>query len=90
MPAMINDPEAVQRFRNELVELVDRLEEQLRRTDAAMEDVAAQWKDEQFRKYHREFINDRDIFPPLCKDIQEFESGPLYNLQRILERYENL
>ena len=90
MPAMINDPEAIQKFRNELLELVDGLQEQLKRTDAAMEEVAASWKDEQFKKYHREFTKDRDIFPPLCKDIEEFEAGPLYQLQTILEEYNNL
>lgn len=89
MPAMINDPEAVQKFRNELRELVDQLQDQLKRTDSAMEEVAESWKDEQFKKYHREFTKDRDIFPPLCKDIEEFESGPLYNLQSILEEYGN-
>lgn len=90
MPAMINDPEAVQKFRNELLELVDHLQDQLKRTDAAMEEVATQWKDEQFRKYHREFNKDREIFTPLCKDIEEFESGPLANIQRILEKYRDL
>lgn len=87
---MINDPEAIQRFRYELLDLVDKLQEQLRRTDAAMDEVTGSWKDEQFKKYHREFSRDRDIFPPLCKDIEEFESGPLAQLQSILETYNDL
>lgn len=90
MPGMINDPEAIQRFRYELLDLVDKLQEQLRRTDAAMDEVACSWKDEQFKKYHREFSQDRDIFHPLCKDIEEFESGPLAELQSILETYNDL
>lgn len=90
MSAMINDPEAIQKFRNQLLELVEELQQQLRRTDAAMEEVAQVWKDEQFQKYYREFTKDRDIFPPLCKDIEEFESGPLYQLQSILETYRDL
>lgn len=90
MPGMINDPEAVRQFRYELLELVDKLQEQLKRTDAAMDEVAASWKDEQFKKYHREFSKDRDTFPPLCKDIEEFESGPLAELQSILEEYGDL
>lgn len=90
MPGMINDPEAVRQFRYELLELVDKLQEQLKRTDAAMDEVAASWKDEQFKKYHREFSKDRDTFPSLCKDIEEFESGPLAELQSILEEYGDL
>jgi len=87
---MINDPEAIQRFRYELLDIVDKLQEQLRRTDAAMDEVARSWKDEQFKKYHHEFSHDRDIFQPLCKDMEEFESGPLAELQSILETYNDL
>ena len=90
MSAMINDPEAVQKFRNQLLQLVENLQEQLKRTDAAMEEVAKSWKDQQFQKYYSEFIKDRDIFPPLCKDIEAFEEGPLRELQTILKDYGDL
>lgn len=90
MSGMINDPEAIQKFRYQLAELVDKLREQLKRTDAAMDEVAASWKDEQFKKYRREFSKDRDVFEPLCKNIDEFESGPLAELQSILQNYNEL
>lgn len=90
MPGMINDPEAIQKFRHELLDVVENLQSQLKRTDAAMDDVAASWKDSQFQKYHQEFSKDRDIFTPLCNDIEEFESGPLAQLQSILETYNDL
>ncbi|MCM1451130.1 MAG: hypothetical protein NC102_02640 [Clostridium sp.] len=87
---MINDPEAIQKFRYELLDIVENLQEQLKRTDAAMAEVASAWKDAQFQKYQREFSKDREIFLPLCKDIEEFESGPLAQLQSILETYNDL
>ena len=83
MPGMINDPEAIQKFRYQLVDLVDALRKQLKRTDEAMETVASSWKDAQFAK-------DRDAFEPLCRDIDEFEAGPLAELQSILEQYNDL
>lgn len=90
MPGMINDPKAIQKFRYELIKLVDNLREQLRRTDTALDEVATSWRDEQFKKYYREFSNDRDIFDPLCKDLDDFEAGPLAELQSILEEYNDL
>ena len=90
MSAMINDPEAIQKFRHQLLDLVEDLQQQLRRTDNAMEEVARVWKDEQFQKYYREFIKDRDIFTPLCKDIEAFEEGPLQEIQIKLEKYRDL
>lgn len=90
MPAMINAPEAVARFRNQLVELTEHLREQMRRTDAAMEEAAAEWDDPQFKKYQAEFRQDREVFDPLCDNIEEFEQGPLFRLQQILEEYGNL
>ena len=90
MPGMINDPEAIQKFRYQLVDLVDALRKQLKRTDEAMETVASSWKDAQFNKYRDEFAKDRDAFEPLCRDIDEFEAGPLAELQSILEQYNDL
>lgn len=87
MSSMITDPEAIQKFRNQLLDLVDDLQAQAKRTDAAIDEVANTWKDEQFKKYQREFAEDRQLFEPLCHDIEEFEAGPLYELQKKAEIY---
>lgn len=90
MSNMITDPEAIQKFRNQLLELVDDLKSQAKRTDAAIDEVANTWKDEQFKKYQREFAQDREIFEPLCEHMEEYEAGPLYDLQRKAECYLSL
>lgn len=90
MNDMITQAEALQKFRRQLQDLVSELEEQARRTDYAIDEVAGSWKDEQFRKFKREFAEDRQVFEPLCRNLEWFESNPLRDLQTIAERYDQL
>lgn len=90
MAQIINDWEAMRRFRDQLRDAVDDLQEQLKRTERALEDVANSWKDEQFRKYNDEFAKDKEQFPPLCDKITEFEEGPLHQLEEIIHEYTDL
>ncbi|MBP5515965.1 MAG: hypothetical protein J6X86_03350 [Bacteroidales bacterium] len=90
MASMINSPETVQRLRDNLLETVDGLKEQLSRTESAMETVAKDWKDPQFQKYNEEFTEDKEKIPPLCNDIEDFEKEVLYPLQKIMEEYLDL
>lgn len=90
MASMTLDPSEVQVFRNQLVQLASNLEAQLKRTDAAMEAVAAEWRDVQFQKYHDEFIEDRNLIQPLSNEINQFQEGPLQAFQRNAEEYLSL
>ncbi|MCM1177774.1 MAG: hypothetical protein NC308_05975 [Clostridium sp.] len=90
MAGVINDYETLHKFRNELLDTVDDLRDQLRKTEKAMDDVAAVWKDMQFLKYEKEFSKDKEKIEPLCKDIEEFESDVLYPLEKLLVEYGNL
>lgn len=87
---MIIDPDELYNFRCQLSELSEKLMEQLRRTDAAMEAVAAEWQDEQFKKYRDEFMEDRDLIQPLSDQINEFQEGPLQQFEMITREYLNL
>lgn len=90
MAMIINDHVELERFRNKLKESVDNLQQQLKRTDAAMTTVAKSWQDVQFQKYNEEFTKDKEEFPPLCETIVEFTDGPLLQLQKYIEEYVNL
>lgn len=90
MATMINDPEAVSELRNKLLVTVDGLQDQLRKTERAMDVVAEEWKDIQFQKYYDGFIEDKEKINPLCKDIEAFEDEVLRPLQEILEDYLDL
>ena len=90
MGQIINDWEAMKKFRGNLSDAVDNLQEQLKRTERALEEVANSWKDEQFKKYNDEFSKDKDEFPPLCEKIKDFEEGPLQQLEEIIHVYTDL
>lgn len=87
---VINDYEAIKKFRRDLQEAVNGLNEQLRKTEAAMDEVAAVWKDSQFQKWYTDFNEDKEIIPPLCNHLEAYESDVLYPLQRRLEHYLSL
>ena len=87
---MISDPDAVKKLRNELLDTVDGLKDQLKKTENAMETVANEWKDAQFQKYNEEFTKDMEIIPPLCSDIEAFEDEVLRPFEEIQREYLDL
>lgn len=90
MAGVINDYETMHKFRNDLLDTVENLREQLKKTDKAMEEVAAVWKDMQFQKFNNEFDKDKEEIEPLCKDIEAFENDVLYPLEKLLITYGGL
>ena len=55
MGTMITGSESMYRFCDELLETVDQLQEQLKNTERAMDEVATDWKDAQFKEFHKQF-----------------------------------
>ncbi len=90
MAAIQNDVESLKKFRGELLDTSDNLKDQLSRTEAAIEEVAAVWGDSQFVKFKEGFDQDKDVIKPLCDDIEEFEGDVLLPLENILRRYLDL
>lgn len=88
MATMIGSSQAVRKLQNDLLDTVDGLKEQLKKTENAMEEVAREWKDMQFRKYNEEFTKDKELIPPLCSDIEAYEGEVLQRLYQILKDYE--
>ncbi len=90
MAQIINDFEAMRRFRNDLEDTVDTLEETLRRTEDALEKISRTWQDEQHMKYARGFEEDKQLIQPLCRTIKDLSDGPLYDLEQIIKEYTQL
>ena len=90
MATMISDPDAIKKLRDDLLDTVDGLKQQLSKTESAMEAVAEEWKDVQFQKYNEEFTKDKEMIPPLCNDIEDFENDVLYRFEKILREYLDL
>ena len=87
---MISDPEAVKKLRNDLLDTVDGLKQQLKKTESAMETVAKEWKDSQFQTFNEGFTKDMEIISPLCDDIEAFEDEVLRPLEEIQREYLDL
>ena len=90
MAAIHNNVESLQKFRGELLDTSDNLQDHLSRTEAAIEEVAAVWGDSQFVKFKEGFDQDKDVIKPLCDDIEEFEGDVLLPLENILRKYLDL
>lgn len=81
------DIKAVKDFRTYLLNLSEDLQEQLKRTDAVIEDVATEWNDPQFKKFNDNFQLDKDTIKPLCEEIENFEAIVLGRYQTKVEDY---
>lgn len=88
MGTMITGSESMYRFCDELLETVDQLQEQLKNTERAMDEVATDWKDAQFKEFHKQFGEDKDKINPLCKKLEDYESDILRPLADIVKEYE--
>ena len=87
MGQIINDWETMRKFRGDLRDAVEELQEQLKKTESAMEEVAKSWKDQQFLKYKEEFSKDKEEIPPLCTKITDFEEDLFQKLEEIIRGY---
>ena len=67
------DVDSLREFRKDLLNLSDDLKEQIKKTDAVIEDVATEWDDPQFKKFNESFQQDKDLIKPLCERIEDFE-----------------
>ena len=78
MRTILLSADALQRFRDDILDRVEYLRYQLKKTEAAMDAVAEGWKDDQFRKYNEEFSKDKEEIESLCKTLEEYDEGVLY------------
>ena len=84
------DVESLHKFRNDLLNLSEDLQEQLKRTDAVIEDVAAEWDDPQFKKFNEDFQQDKEMIKPLCERIEDFEAIVLQPFEDKVREYLDL
>jgi uncharacterized protein YukE len=83
---VIIDPEQLKKFRGELVELTNNLENALKETDHAIEHLAQTWKDHGFVQFQNKFGEDKEEIKPLIVKIREFEGDYLRVKQEKAEK----
>lgn len=75
MPSqVIVDPVQVNMFIGQIRDNVAQLEQQIPKTETAIDTVAQSWKDEQFTKFKAKFDEDMAMIKPLCDALHNYES----------------
>jgi len=87
MATAINNLEELIRFRGRITDSIENLENNLKKTEVAMEAVHEGWNDEMFQQFEQKFSEDKELIPPLCKALAQFNDEDLEALQRIMEEY---
>ena len=82
-----NDLDSVIRFRNELTVLTEDLEDSRSKVGRDVEELNETWNDHEFQKFHSRYEEDDTFIKQLIENINEFNDGYLYNMQRALEDY---
>lgn len=82
--------EAVILFRKRLQECVERLLEQLDKTERSIDMVAQTWKDTQFLKFCTGFDEDKERIKILSEKVADWDQFVFDPLQKKLEYYLSL
>jgi len=83
----INNAEALSKFRAELRALGESLNNALKETEHAVEQLSQTWKDTEFQKFTAKFNEDKEEIRSLSQKIIEFESQTLFIKQKKIEKY---
>ena len=90
MAASINNLEELIKFRGKIEQSIENLNQNLKKTEVAVETVGETWKDEKFTQFEQKFSEDKELIPPLCKALTEFNDDDLHQLQQIIEEYRDV
>jgi predicted nucleic acid-binding Zn-ribbon protein len=83
----INNAETVKWFRGELTQLSQRLDDTLRQTEQAVEQLTQTWRDMEFQHFSTKFETDKQMIRPLNDKIIEFESVVLKRKEDKIRTY---
>lgn len=84
---VINDPELIQKYRNDITNRINELRENLKKTDSAVENVSQGWKDIQFQQFQQNFNQDKELINPLCVVLEQYRDDILGPLQDRMNNY---
>lgn len=87
---VVNNPESIHQFRGQIVEAIEKLDNQLKKTERAIEVVSESWKDDQFQQFRANFDVDKEQIRPLQKVLNNYENNILYNLEQKLLNYQGV
>lgn len=85
--AVINNLDELINFRNKIMEAIENLNDQLKKTETSLETVNETWDDIKFKEFYDAFGEDKEKIIPLTKVFDEYQGEILLNLQHKIETY---
>lgn len=89
--SVINNSKELHEYRNQLSETIQKLDDSLKKTEAAVELVGETWKDDNFREFQENFNQDKEMIIPLKASLDDYEQNKLFHLEekvRDLEEFD--
>lgn len=85
---VINDPEALHAYREEIFQRIEDLKRQLKSTEGAIETCNQEgWKDGKFMEFQNKFDQEKVEIQNLCNGLQNYYDNILAQLEQKLRGY---
>ena len=84
---VINDPELIKQYRNDISNRIEELQQNLSKTNGAIQTVSQGWKDSQFQQFHDHFDQDKEMIGKLMGVLEKYRDDILGPLQARMENY---
>lgn len=87
MGRLINDPESIHHFREQINQAIDDLQARLRKTESAIQEASASWQDRKFKEFQENFERDKERIIELQNVLHHYSDDVLYKLEQRLNEY---
>lgn len=79
--SVINNSAALHEYRMQLSQAIQNLQDSLKKTEAAIEQVGETWKDDNFKEFQENFNQDKEMIIPLTASLEDYEQNILFHLE---------
>ena len=79
--SVINNSAALHEYRRQLSQAIQNLQDSLKKTEAAVEQVGETWKDDNFKEFQENFNQDKEMIIPLTASLEDYEQNILFHLE---------
>lgn len=84
---MLTDYDSIVDFRRNLDTAIQNLNDSIKGTEGAVEEVSEVWKDKIFTDFQNKFGEDKELLVFLNKELEEFNEVVLYRVEENVKTY---